>query len=291
MPRTGAGVGAGARTIFSTGAVLLALVAAPAQACDEPRGSSPAVSAKPGAEVAYEVPNTLEGALYTLTAEGRTLASGGDPGGEKGVSGSFTMPDLGGDARRIEVRVAVEHAEDGAAWSTSMPVDYEPQAVARPSDEPRSPRAPAAPAAAAPAPPGPLVSAPLAGLAPRADGEVRGFLPGVRMRSLRKVATVLGRLVPTTRSAVPRRGRRGARGKERRRKRNTFSLGSIGLKEPAKARPRVSEENPSLAGGVPGFGVPVAWRGLLAFTVIGFLFVLTLRAVALARARRRVSGP
>jgi hypothetical protein len=264
--------------------------AAPAIACEEPSKPPEARSAGPGDEVPYEVPNTLEGARYTLTLDEEQLAGGTDPGGKAGISGSFTMPDLGGDARRVAVRIAVAHAEDEARWSTEMPLDYKPKPPQALREEPRSAGAPPLPAAAPP--PGP---APIPPLAPVVDlpAVTQGAVKGVQRRSpaVRRIFAALGRLGPPARKRSARRVEKRARRRAAKRGRRTADLGSIGLRERgAPAEPAAVPGRP-IDAALPEFGVPVAWRALLAFAIVGFLLVLTLRAVALSRARRRALTP
>jgi len=95
------------------GILFLLLTAVPALACLDPNISLSGSSFSAGDPVGYSISNTLPGAHYTIKIGGVTVADSTDPGGEPGLQGTFTMPDLGEGASAPSFEATVDHPEDG----------------------------------------------------------------------------------------------------------------------------------------------------------------------------------
>jgi hypothetical protein len=119
--------------------VLLGVGAGLAQACLNinigptglavgPRGPE----AHPGGPVGFTISHTITGARWTVSVDGRSVASGVAEGDS--VSGAFTLPDLGGATRVIDLGVTVEHEDiEGTSVSSTTPILYVvPSAAERP---------------------------------------------------------------------------------------------------------------------------------------------------------------
>jgi hypothetical protein len=106
-----------------------------AAACLEPRGfagpdaGGPA-SYGPNDPTPFKITGTDEGAPYTVVVmDGgvpKASFSYQDTDSQQGTKGTFTMPDLGGSARSIEVKFDVAH--EGTNYPTSDFVAYQPPA-------------------------------------------------------------------------------------------------------------------------------------------------------------------
>jgi hypothetical protein len=274
-------------------AVLAAALIAPASAgaCDEPHGSPDAVEAGPGDEVGFVIPTTLEGAAYELTVEGEdeAVARGRDETEEPGVSGEFTMPDLGSEARQVAVVVHVTHEADGADWRWEMPLDYRgsESAPSPPASQPSSTPAPPRPAPASTPASRPATSP------PPARGSAPTLLPqskpspadGKQSPVDRVLGAVLSVRSARPRSASPgerRRGRRRARRAKRRA--NSFQLG----REPPAVKGRdvrpPRDPRKDLSGeGFAGFGYSIAWKLMAGVVVAGLMLPLLLGGLARRR--------
>jgi type II secretory pathway pseudopilin PulG len=287
----------------------VALIApASAWACDEPHGSPDAVTAGPGDEVGFVIPTTLPGAKYELTIEGDEVASGEDATDEAGVSGEFTVPDLGSESRRVPVVVHVTHESDSADWRWEMPLDYrgaEPAPsppTAEPSSTPASQRpAPASTPAAPPAPPGPGPDNPAPTLLPPstpssgAPPATGGAGPSPDDGEPSPVGAVLGAVLPgladssgrPRRTSLRDRRRAERRARRARRKANSFAPGRDpdavkGRTVEAPRDPRMDLSDDRFA----GLGYSIAWRLLAAVAIAGLLAPLLLGGLARRRRRR-----
>lgn len=300
---------------MTAGAAAMAAMAAlapSAWACEEPdRSREPQrLEGAAGDTVRLEIPNTLEGAHWLVRVDGRDgeeLARGTDEDAERGVRAELELPDLGEDARVVELVVAVTHEADAADWSYGIELDYRGRAAAEPAtggseqpaaapsaEEPAPPAEPAPspapsqaeargapePAQPAPAPAGPAtvapVAAPLAAARPGPPLKGRAAPPLVRGASI-SAATVsmpAGSTSATLRleplgAAAPAERRALRRGAARRR-----SAG--GGVHPTAGAPRQRPAAERSQGGirlprvhVPGFGAGIAW-GLIAAGGLSF---------------------
>jgi hypothetical protein len=288
---------AGIRAGIAAFAAAWLIVPASAWACDEPHGSPDPVAAAPGDEVEFVIPTTHRGASYELSIEGRdeAVARGEDETDEPGTSGEFTVPDLGTEARRVDVVVHVTHEADGADWRWKMPLDYrgsdeaQPPPEAQPSATPAPPRPAPAPAArprsAPPTVPIPsaaptLLPPPPAPVSdedrPSVGAVLDAVLPGLGDRGERR-----RRATPGDRGKARRRARRA------RRRANRVEVG----RDPTPARGRDVEPPRDTRADLSddrfaGFGYSVAWKLLAGVAAAGLLVPLLLGALA---RRRRLS--
>lgn len=163
-------------------ACIAAISADSAVACNEPlldKGGSVSPSqAGPHDPVTVYIPNTLDGAQYTVSVRGIGVVSGTDPDRDPGVAVTFVMPDLGGEnISQVEVHAAVTHedADDGRPWESSRFIAYiAPQPAPPPPPEQPANEAPApSPGASAETP-----AQPVRGDRPPAPAVSRG--PAVR---------------------------------------------------------------------------------------------------------------
>ena len=310
---------------IATFGAALAFVPA-AYACDEP--SKPdereRVVGEAGGKVAFDVPNTLEGARWELRIEdGDELADGVDEDAEEeGVTVGFEVPDLGEHRRKVDLVVDVTHEADNAEWSYEVALDYrgrpepEPEPAEEPEQEqPAPPAEPpredpppadpapqagpapetgsqaaagAAPPAAAPAPPAAPPAAPAGGAPPMPSADPIPMIPAGSPSAPApedSPPAVLG--VATAPEAAPAPpARRASRGARRR---HVVPRPS----DPPPAEPRQPPPADPPEGGirlpdvdVPGFGDGLAWT-LIAVGALSFAgFGLALGGVARHRRRR-----
>jgi hypothetical protein len=278
-----------------TAAVVFACLLLPAAAAAKPHQSAeqrPVYA--PGDQVPFEVPDSRRGDAYEVFVENDKVADGVDDTEKPGVSGEFTMPDLGGKAREVTVLIEVTDATDGSNRSYKGTVDYKPSppADASPASEPAPPRPeprpsppsqaprPAstpAPPTAAPVPVSPVPGGPIPVTPPEPVGQVLRT-PERVLRGLAKAAPLRHRGSRTERRKAKRHARRA------RRKANDVRQGKDptapkvrSLTTPRDTRVDLSDED------FPGLGYSVAWQLLAAVGGAGVLLTLLLGA----RARRR----
>jgi hypothetical protein len=85
-------------------------------------------TASPGDTVAFAVPDTPQGARYTLeVAGGERLAQGEDTTPQPGVLDEFQMPDLGADPLKLKLLLDVL-LPDGSGWKRKLSMQYLPRA-------------------------------------------------------------------------------------------------------------------------------------------------------------------
>lgn len=119
--------------------VALLSPAASASACATASLTLPP-SAGPGDTVWFSISSIEPGATYTITLDGHEVASGTNDTSYNGVSGSFTMPDLGDQPTMATGFALSNHAADNDTQDPSRSMSYQPRV---------------APAAASPAPSAP----------------------------------------------------------------------------------------------------------------------------------------
>jgi hypothetical protein len=134
-------------------ALVLALGAATASACNEPTLSLGKTQASAGETVPFTIGGTEEGANYTLAIRGQTVASGTDTTAQSGLSGSFSMPDLGGTQTVVYVDMTADHAADGGRWTHTRSIAYVPPSGGSADMAPPPSQSPAPPPSQSPAPP------------------------------------------------------------------------------------------------------------------------------------------
>jgi hypothetical protein len=96
---------------------------------------SPGVSAGPGGNVPFTIAGTDVGAAYSISVGGTQVADGTDADGG-GVSGSFTMPDMGDSARPVEAFARIEHSDEGepGEWAFTKSIQYVGRQAAQPTE-------------------------------------------------------------------------------------------------------------------------------------------------------------
>src|SRR3954447_805673 len=84
-------------------------------------------AASPGDLVAFEVPDTPQGARYALELpDGSRLAEGEDTTPPAGVRDDFEMPDLGSAPLELQLVLEVLNP-DGSRWSRELSLQYQPR--------------------------------------------------------------------------------------------------------------------------------------------------------------------
>ena len=86
-------------------------------------------SAGPGDPVSFSISGIQPGAHYSVTFEGRGVASGTNTSSNNGVSGSFSMPDLGSSPRTVYAYADTVHPDDGDSFHLSSAIEYQPPAA------------------------------------------------------------------------------------------------------------------------------------------------------------------
>ena len=290
-----------------------------ASACEEPskERDRERVTGEAGGKVAVDVPNTLEGALWEVRIEdGDEFAHGIDEDPEEGVTAGFEVPDLGEEAREIELLIAVTHEADEARWTYEVELDYRGRPEPEPAEEPAPQPAPepdppaeepapqpeetqpepqreadsqVAPAiASTPAPPAPPAAAPAE---PMREPDRLLLTPGAADSAPAEpesaATTGLASSQPAAVPAPPVAAERAAR---RSRRRGARVVPSPPDPSPVDS-PRPPRDAPDEGGirlpdiDVPGFGAGLAWEviagGALSFACAGLLLA------GVARRRRR----
>jgi hypothetical protein len=97
-----------------------------AWACLLSSGTVTPSSAGPNDPMGFSISGVEPGADYTVRVEGQQVAGGVNGSNNNGVSGGFSMPDLGDQPRTVYVYLDTHHDEDGYSWSHSVPVQYVP---------------------------------------------------------------------------------------------------------------------------------------------------------------------
>ena len=110
--------------IVIAAAASLSLVAAASACLTADLNVSP--SAGPDDPVSFSISGIEPGATYNLSVEGQQVASGVNNTNNNGVSGSFSMPDLGSQAQTVYAYADTFHAADGDSFRLSKPISYEP---------------------------------------------------------------------------------------------------------------------------------------------------------------------
>lgn len=314
------------------GVLVASAVLAPAAAwaCEEhDPDERERVAGLAGDSVSIDIPNTLEGAEWLVRIEDAhdELAKGRDEDAETGTEAEFEVPDLGEEAQRVDLVVAVAHEADGAGWSYELELEYggrpaaeppkqaepEPAPTPKPDEGPPPPAQPApdrssdakpapAPASSAPPPPPPppapatpaqrVATAPPA-VSPSSPVVGAGGKTPAPVGALLEGLTEVGAGIPAAvgSDAAPRDGTR-ARSRARRRTRRPEPQALPGA--PARPRPH----GPATEGGVrlpdvdlPGLGSGLAWSviggGGLAFALAG----LGVAGLGRHRRRRGLLGP
>lgn len=306
------------------GVLVASMVLAPASAwaCEEHDPEErERVSGLAGESVSLDIPNTLEGAEWSIGIEdGDELAKGQDESADEGTEAEFDVPDLGEDEGEVDLVVAVTHEADGADWSYEVELEYggrpapeppkqaepEPGPPPAPEEQPPPPQpaperstdtAPAPASTGTPPPPPPPAPATPAQRSvpatPPASPVGTALLPGGKTPPPvldlpdGTRAVVSGAPAPVSEAASPRPGtdsRSPSRSRRRTRRPEPQALPGT----PARPRPHVAAGE----GGIrlpevelPGFGSGLAWSliagGGLAFAVAG------LGVAGLGRHRRR----
>jgi hypothetical protein len=250
----------------------------------------PPASYSPGDRVGFEVPDSERGDGYTVSVDDQKVADGVDDTDEPGVTGEFTMPDLGSERRKVTVLIQVVRAADGSSRAYESKVDYEPaeNVEATPASKPAPPR-PRTPAPRpANSPRKPVLATPPTIPTPTPVVLVERSGPGGKV--LRTPERVLRGLTPAAplrhrgTTAAPRQSRRHAR--RTRHRASRFRAGPEPV--PPKARslspPRDTRRNLS-DDSFPGLGYTVAWK--LFALVAGAGLLLPFLVAARARWRRR----
>jgi hypothetical protein len=101
-------------------------------------------SAGPGDPVSFGISGIEPGAHYTVTFQGQTVASGTNTTNNNGVSGSFSMPDLGSQEQTTYAEADTIHPEDGESFHLTSSIEYLPPAPAAAPEQP-APAATSAP--------------------------------------------------------------------------------------------------------------------------------------------------
>jgi hypothetical protein len=86
-----------------------------------------------GDEVPFSISGTEEGATYALQVGATEVAQGSDPDGN-GISGEFTMPDLGDTTRTVTVEARVTQSDETTAFTRTLLYLALAQAVTAPSE-------------------------------------------------------------------------------------------------------------------------------------------------------------
>ena len=120
----------------AAGALLLALTVGATGASADPTLALSRSAAAAGDVVEFSIAGAEDEVSYAVEVAEREVAEG------EGVSGAFTMPDLGAAARTVTVRVEVVASDERTTLSRKL--EYAPP--------PPVSSSPSAPAAAAPAP-------------------------------------------------------------------------------------------------------------------------------------------
>ena len=138
-------------SVLAAVAVLPLLLAGTAYACNDPELDLVDREAKAGDTVHFSIINTKPGAEYTIEIVGHgQIASGTDTTDAEGVSGSFTMPDLGDSAKTVSVKMVASHfGAHGGEYKSEGPWPNEESMTYAVPAPPASEPAPAEPAPAA----------------------------------------------------------------------------------------------------------------------------------------------
>jgi hypothetical protein len=253
------------------------LLLAPAAAWgDPPRSYSP------GDRVGFEVPDSERGDGYTVAVDDQKVADGVDDTDEPGVTGEFTMPDLGSERRKVKVLIQVVPAAGGPSRAYESKVDYEPAETgdATPASKPVSPRPPAPASRPASSPPKPVLAAPPTIPTPtpvalREPSESGGKVLRTPERVLRGL-TPAAPLRHRGTTAAHRQSRRHTR--RARHRTHRFHAGPDPVPPKVRSLPPPRDTRGDLSDDrFPGLGYTVAWRLLALVAGAGLLLPLLLR--------------
>jgi hypothetical protein len=111
--------------ILISAVALFALVSS-ASACATASLTFSPSSAGPGDPVSFSISGIEPGATYSIELNGRTVASGTNQTNFNGVSGTFTMPDFGGEAVTVTGFGHTFHAADNDSQDPSRSLEYVP---------------------------------------------------------------------------------------------------------------------------------------------------------------------
>lgn len=103
-------------------------------------------NAGPGDPVSFSIAGIGLGANYTVTLQGQDVASGTNTTNDNGVSGSFTMPDLGRTAQTVYAEADTFHPDDGDSFHLTSAIAYQPPASPPPVSSSRPAPSQSAPA-------------------------------------------------------------------------------------------------------------------------------------------------
>ncbi|HSD23842.1 MAG TPA: hypothetical protein VLB79_05875 [Solirubrobacterales bacterium] len=106
--------------------VALLSFAASASACATASLTFSPSSGGPGDTVSFSISGIEPGATYSIELDGRTVASGTNQTNFNGVSGTFTMPDFGGEAVTVTGFGKTFHAADNDSQDPSRSLEYVP---------------------------------------------------------------------------------------------------------------------------------------------------------------------
>ena len=252
-----------------------------------------ASAAAPGDRVTYEIPDSARGDTYTVSVDDHKVADGVDDTDEEGVSGEFTMPDLGSEPREVTVLIQLVAAADGSTRSYENSVEYHPAETsgAKPTSTPPPPRPATPPPAPPPSTPAskpnplPLQTTPAAPpAAPRKLSDSGGKI----LRAPERVLHGLTQAAPLRHRGSPAERRRARRHARRaRHKANHFRAGpeSVPPKVRSLSPPRDTRANLSDSH-VTGLGYSVAWKLLAAVAAAGLLLPFLVAARTHMRRRR-----
>lgn len=126
-------------------AVALFAVVSSASACATASLTFSPTSAGPGDTVSFSLSGIEPGATYRIELNGRTVASGTNQTNFNGVSGTFTMPDFGGEPATVTGFGHTFHAADSDSQDPSNSLGYVPPKPVKPA-EPAPPKETPAPA-------------------------------------------------------------------------------------------------------------------------------------------------
>lgn len=251
--------------------------------------------AAPGDSVPFSIPDSELGDTYTVWIDGQQVAAGADETDELGVSGSFTMPDLGSKPHTATLTIGLVRVADGTSASYQSSVEYTPTASPpNPQPSPSPAPGPSQPPSSSPPP----ASSPATPQQPAPDSGVE-WLSGVGVDGgsavgdiAKDTISVLGGAIgkavkPRSRRRAVRRGHHKAhKRKHRKRKVNVIkptpdppTVQGRHVDAPRDTRRDLSGDD------FAGFGYTVAWRLLAGVALAGLLLPLLIGAGS--RSRRR----
>jgi hypothetical protein len=280
--------------------IVLVAGAGSASACEEPGGGGTRASGQRAERVAFTIPTTLRGAHYTLTIDGNEVASGSDRDEPAGVSGEFTVPDLGGQDGKFDVVAHVVHKADDSAWGwTAVQLHYRAKSASEPPPPPPPP-SPEPQPQPQPQPSGPsLASEPptvIGGAILGAQqlltqkpkrGKPSRSAKGRAERAAERAATTLRKAKAKAKAKKRKKAKRKKRRKARRNRHEpVFQSGARRL-QPSTAGQGAGDSFPEDE--FAGLGYRVAWPFLLGAAGAGLLAILGIGGLARRRRSTRAA--